>query len=261
MEKNKKEFKGKKRLKFRHIYALIMLLVTAVLIFHVVNLLVFTPRRDAGIPSHGHRMDDIQELEPYWKSETESFGETLDNVEGVSIFWNNGPVVYVSVRVEEGTTLRRARRSAREVIEHFIEVSDDVLLQYDIQVVVSYGDVVAQREENHEAVIQHVHEYNHSLVEDILAWAERYPSEYNVSRATRNINDFSNSITVVVGEDGLEEMRSRVDGIDIVSEAYDVEDHELMPRFIANVQIPPSDISDFPNWGTWNNRRARIDWN
>lgn len=259
MEKNSKKFKGKQWLRFRHVYALMMLVVTGILVYHVVNLLVLTPRRDAGIPIHGHRMEEIEYLEAAWMTETEAFGATVDDVDYVSIFWNNGPVVYVSVRVEEGTTRRRARRAAREVIEYFIEVSEDVVLQYDIQVVVSYGDVVEQREENHAAVIQHVHEYHHDLVEDILAWAETYPSEFNVDRAHNNIhNVFTESIRIAVGEEGLEEMKTRLASIDIVDE----DEEEPLPRFPFNIrQIPPSNIARFPNWGTWNNRRARIDWN
>lgn len=263
MEKNSKKFKGKKRLKFRHIYALIMLGVTVGLILHVVNLLVLTPRRDTGVPSHGHRMDEIDDLEESWKTTTEAFGATVDHVDYVSIFWNNGPVVYVSVRVEEGTSLQDAHDVAAEIIEHFIEVSNDVVLQYDIQVVVSYGDITEQRTENHAAVIQHVHEYNHELVEEILSWAERYRSEFNVERAERNINDFADSIKVVVGEEGLEAMLARVDAIDTISEAgyEDDDDHEPIPRFAVTVQIPSSDIANFPNWGTWNHEEARIDWN
>jgi len=279
MEKNKKQYKGKKWLKFRHIYGMIMLAVTVYFAWSVFDLLVITPGQQTGVVALGYRMENIQELEESWITGTENFGATLNSVDYVSIFWNTGPVVYVSVRVHPGTQLSVAQSAATEVVEYFIAVSNEVVLQYDIQVVVSYGDVEVLRAENHAAVVQHVHEYNHSLVEAILAHAEQYPSEYNVHRAYRNINAFPNSIRIAVGEDGLAGMRARLEMIDIVTEVDGYEDQGVenegdeyngengeegvvsMPRYPGERQIPRSHITDFPNWGTWCNVRSRISWN
>ena len=262
MERNVKPFKWKKWLKFRHIYALVLLAITALLVWHIVNLLILTPMRETGEVMHGSRMDNIQELEDSWRSETESFGATLDDVDYVTVFPPTGPVIYISVRVEPGTSRRYARRASRAVVEHFIEVSDEVALQYNIQIVVSYGDIVEMRAEHHAEVERHVHMYNYGLVEEILAHAELYPSETNVSRAETNITVFSNSIIAVGGDERLEEMRARVGALDGgVAEALEEEDFEPMPHFPADTrEIPSSSISRFPIWGTWNNERARIVW-
>ena len=262
MERNSKQFKRKKWLKFRHIYALVLLGITVFLVWHVTNLLVITPvrMREAADLALGDRMENIQELEESWKTATKEFGATLEEVEYVTIFWNTGPVVYVSVRLEPDIPRRYARRAARSVIEYFIEVSNEVVLQYDIQVVISRGDIEQQRIENNQAVVMHVHEYNHGLVERILAWAETYPSESNVQRAYDNINGaFTNSIEMVVGEEGLEAMRTRLAAIVIEPVG---EDDDPMPSYPADTRrIPPSEIARLPNWGTWCNERSRINWN
>ena len=264
MENNNRQNKRKFRLEFRHIYALCLFAVTFALVLHVLNLLVLTPRRTTGVLVHGYRMESIQYLEEAWKTETEYFGSTLDEVDYVSIFWNTGPVVFVNVRVESGTSLSDARSAATEVVEYLIDISDEVVLEYDIQVVVSYGDVSQQREENHDEVIQHVHSYNHSLVEAILAHAEQHSSEFNVDRAYQNINGaFTDSIIIVVGEEGLEEMRSRLEAIEVaIIEVGDdeSESYDSIPRYLGVRQIPQSNIADFPNWGTWDNQRSRMIW-
>ena len=262
MEKNVKPFKWKKWVKFRHVYALILFLITALLAWHIINLLVLTPMRETGETAHGSRMDNIDEYDEAWEEATVEFAQTLDDVDYVDIDWRRGPVIYVNVRVEPGTTRRYSRRAARAVVENFIENSNDVALQYDIQVVVSYGDIREMREEHHEALRHHVHSYNHDLVERILAWAEEYPSATNVARAESNINIFSASIVAIVEEEGLEEMRARVASLDGgVDEPFEDEDFEPMPSFEAEIrQIPQSEISRFPIWGTWSNDRERIVW-
>jgi len=283
MVNNRKKHKGKKRLKFRHIYALIMLLVTAYFVWHVVDLLAFAPNRDRGVIALGYRMDEIQPLEESWLTATETFGATLSNVDYVSIFWNSGPVVYVSVRVHWGTALDHARGAATEIVEHFIAVSNEVALQYNIQVVVSYGDTEEQMAENQAALVRFVHEYNHGFAERTLAWAEQYPSQANFERARYNINSrLIASIREIVGEGGLQGMRARLDAIEVVDQvgdgygdyedgAYGNEDEgnededssssTLMPSYPGVLQIPRSHLTDFPNWGTWNNQRSRIIWN
>ena len=256
MENNTKQHKGKKWLKFRHVYGFLLFLLTLALAGHAFDLLVLTPRREVGIIL-GYRMENIQALEEAWMRETETFGGTLPHVDDVTIFWNTGPVVYVSVRVDPGTSLNDARYVAREVIEFFIEASHEVARQYDIQVVVSYGDVAEQRAANHTAVAQHVHDYHHQLVEAILAHAEQYPNEFNIHRASENLSAFAYSITVAVGESGLEEMRARLNGLVAVDLAIGNE----MPVYAGERQVPPSNISEFPNWGTWSNERSSISWN
>ena len=259
MKNNGIKYKGKKRLKFRHVYVLLMVIVTAGFAWHVFDLLVLTPMNaDLAL---GMRMERIEPLETDWFAAVEEFGAMQDDVDYVTFFWNTGPVVYVSVRIEEGTRPRNARRVARRIVEHFIQVSDDVALQYDIQVVISRGDITEQVEENQAEVIRLANEYNHSFAEATLAWAERYPNQINVDRARANLSQGSrifSSIAEVVGEEGLQEMIDRLEAIAIVIES---DGDEPMPRYPGTHQIPPTNIARFPIWGTWSNDISRIIWN
>jgi len=262
MKNNGIKFKWKRRLKFRHIYAIALIAATAYFAYSVVELLIFVPMRATGTMILGSRMDEITLLEEDWLTETETFGATVDDVDYVDIFWNLGPVVYVSVRIEPGTSRTDARSAARTVVEHLIEISDEVALQYDIQVVVSYGDVSEQVTENQAALVLHVHEYNHSFVESLITHAERYPSQYNIDRPRANIlNQESvtyNSIRIVAGDEGRAEMLARIDAITPLTEE-ELEEEGPLPRHPER-QISSSNIARFPLWGTWNNERSRISW-
>ena len=265
MKNNGFKLKWKKRLKFRHIYALVLLGITAFFAWHIIDLLVFTPMRAAGTMILGSRMEEIELLEESWLTDTETFGATVDDVDEVTVFWNQGPVVFLSVRVEPGTSRRDARAASNVVAGHFVEISGGIAEQYDIQVVAFYGDISEQVEENEAALLLHVHEYHHYLVEKIVAHAERYPSDYNVNRAFENIDVFNESITIAAGEGEAALMRQRLDALDVVVE-YGVvfgedEDFEPLPRLPRTLyQTPRSNIVRFPIWGTWNNDRSRISW-
>ena len=271
MEKNKTTFKARKWLKFRHVYMFIMLGVTAYFAFHVLNLLVLMPRQQLGVVAHGYRLAELEPLADYWLRETEDFGATLDDVDYVEVTWLGGPVVYISVRVEEGTERRPAERATAEIVNYLIETSGGVARQYDLQVVASYG-VIAERDEfgvvidgalyhNQEAVVGHVHQFNHDFAIRTLRHAERYPSQANVSRAEGNINSVLNdSILEVAGEEGLAELRARLAEIEIIELDPEDEDYEYMPWYQGTLQVNRSRISVFPRWGSWSNERNRIIW-
>lgn len=278
MEKNRATFKFKKlNLRFRHIYALIMIAVTSFFVWHVFDLLVLTPMRQAGQAPLGYRMSDIEYMEDFWMREVEEFGATLDNVDYVEIVWTGGPVIYIIVHVFGDSSPSYARRDGREIIEYFIEITDGVALQYNLQIVLFEG-VIAERDErgvvvggvlydNQVAVVRHVHEYNAGFAERTLAHAERYPSQANFDRAYGNINRVLNaSILEVVGESGLRELRDRLNAIEIFTinlddEEVDEDAEEVyMPWYPYSLQIEQSRISEFPNWGAWSNDHNRIIW-
>ena len=273
MEKNKKTFKGRKRLKFRHIYALIMLGVTAYFAWHVLDLLVLTPRQQIGQAVHGYRMNELEPLADYWLREAEEFGATLDVVDYVEITWLGGPVVYISVRIFEGTERRPGERAAGEILNYLNNISGGVATQYNLQVVLSHG-LIAQRDEdgiiidgalldNQAAVIEHVHQFNHDFAVRTLRHAERHPSDENVARAAGNINRFLRaSIVETVGEDGLIELQNRLDAIEITEFDYDGdgEADEYVPRYQGVFQVRRSRISTFQRWGAWSNEQNRIIW-
>jgi len=280
MEKNIRKLKFKKRLKFRHIYALLMVIATCIFSWFVLDWLVFDPMSEIGYLALGYRMEEITPIEDKWIENTETFAATVENIDYLDIFWNTGPVIFFNVRLEQGTSRSDGRRAARTVVTHFIEETNGVARQYDLQVVISYGlihdtkTVTVDGEErevmtgiladHNDAVIRHTHEFYLDFTERTLAHAEAYPSQSNVTRASQNLQrrDFSEAIIAIIGEEGLSYMRDRVNAIEVLPEgARDDYDNEIiLPRYTGELQIPQSNIARFPQWGTWSNETNRIIW-
>jgi len=261
MRNNGIKFKMKKRLKFRHIYMMILLAITAYFSWHVLDLLVFAPNNAIGSMILGSRMDEIEPLEEEWLRATEAFGATVEHVDDVEVFWNTGPVVYLSVRVEPGLSRRNARAATNTVGAYFAELAGEILRPYNVQVVVFYGDIGEQIAENQAALIQHVHEYNHAFVESLISHAESYPSLFNINRARDNISDAASvmyeSVIIVVGNEGRLAMLERINAITPASEEVLAEGP--IPQHPGR-QITPSNIARFPMWGTWNHNRGQVRW-
>lgn len=254
---------GKPRIAF--IYGVILFIATIVLVGVVLYNLWWVPRIATGTPMLGYRMEDIPEIDESWITATEEFGENQKHVDEVEIHATTGPVIYFNVRVDEGTSLKKARAAAAEIVEHFRDISDEVVPHYNLQVVISQGDIAALRVENQAAVTAHSHEYLYDFAESTLDYAEQYPSSGNVQRAEVNINSrLTNSIRFAVGEEGLERMRERLAAIIVMTSAEEaalIEELGYMPSYSPIMQVPATEISQFPNWGVWNDRRSRIDWN
>ena len=267
VERNEKFIKRKKirKPRFAVIYGIIMFIATCVFVGWVLYDLWWLPRVETGIPILGYRMDDIPDIDEIWLSRAVEFGNNQDYTDYVDIFWNEGPVIYFNIRVLEETELDDARSVASDIVEYLIEISNQVVLYYNLQAVISYGDIAQRRTENQAAVAYHVHEYNWSLTEAILAHAEEYPSRGNVSRADQNLNTFASSIIISAGEEELERMQARHEEITAWTDEQEdewVEEHGAIPVYgDGDVrQVPPSEISEFPNWGTWSNQHERMIW-
>lgn len=253
-----------KKPSFALIYGMILFVATIVLVWSVLYNLWWIPKSSTGTPVLGYRTEDITELDEAWITATEEFGGNQTNVDEVEIFSTTGPVIYFDVRIIEGTSRENARVAATEIVEYFIEISDEVALDYNLQVAVSYGDIAELKKENQAAVTAHVHEYYWSLTEAILAFAEEVPSSDNVKRAYDNLIAYENSIILSAGEDELARMRSRQEAITVMTpeqEVSMVEEEGQIPRYNNSRQVPPTEISQFPNWGSWNGQSSTIDWN
>jgi len=257
------KFKFKKRLKFRHIYAIFMLGVTIAFAWSVINLLVIEPIRAEGLLL-GNRMDGIDELNEDWLRQVEVFGSSHDDISYVEIFWNRGPVVYVSVRFDVGIRRSDARRAARDVMEYFRDISDETFTQYNFQIVISYGDIEQQRKENEAAILENVHRQNYEFGMRVLQWAEEHRSAENIQRARINFTSPDSrvrpSVIEIVGEDGWQELVERIDNIVEVHQSTD-EDAPPIPRYPGTLRVEQTNISNFPNWGAWDHNRNRITWN
>ncbi|MCL2559167.1 MAG: hypothetical protein FWE07_01655 [Turicibacter sp.] len=256
------------------LYGIGLFVATAVFAGVVLYQLWWQPRVATGNPIFGYRMEEMPELNEAWLSATEEFGGNQVHVDYVEVIWMSGPVIYFNIRVEEGISLSEAHSAAVPILEYFIETSNEAALDYSLQVVVSYGEIAyldgdgnlaGLRADNQREVAAHTHEYHRSFAESTLEYAERYPSRANMTRANDNINSlFTASILAAGGEEELESMRTRFAAITPMTDEEEsafIESQGYIPEYSGVWQVPPTNISDFPNWGVWNNRRSRIDWN
>jgi|GEM_PF-3483695 len=264
---SKKKFDLTKLTKFQ-IYKLVLAGIVGILLLHFLITLWWVPRRDAGSPVLGDRMENIEQLENSWIRDTEAFGNDQSDVNEFSIFWNSGPVVYFNVEVNERVSRSDARSVATEIVAYFVDVSDGVAEDYNLQVVISRAgeDLRELRDENHAEVRAHTFAHQYALVEDILAHAEQYPTANNLNQVYRRLNEFRHVIIELSGEEGLAAMWERHGAVvELTAEQEDQLADQLglsnVPSFRENRRISPTDMSRFPNFGVWNHNRGRIDWN
>ena len=248
-------------------YKLFLAFATGVLLAHFVVMLWWVPRRDAGSPVLGDRMAYIDELETSWITDTETFGNDLNDIDNFSIFWNSGPVVYFNVRVNEDVSRRDARSKASEILNYFVDLSDGVARDYELHVVISQPvDLHELIEYNHAAVTQHVMNYRYERTKIFLSHAEDLPTATNFNNAYAHVRDFENAIVAIVGQEGLDDIRARLDNIvQLTADEETALEEQLgvpsIPTAQHDRQVPPTNISPFPNFGIWNHRRSRINWN
>jgi len=262
--KNKEVKKGQKNklentTKGLKLYVGILVVTTLILGFHLIFTLIIYPRSIAGSPIFGNRLDYIEEIPNTVVTSTEEFGFSQSRVENVKIMIN-GPVVYFDVRVDEEADVATARRSAEAIANFFLNEADEVGSDYNLQLVVSKGDINELRQTNREEVNAHVQAHLLIVYEAITAHAELYPTENNINRIYQNINLWSGS------EEEVANFRDRADALEPMTAEEEERLAEVnggvVPSYNSSESriIPPSDIADFPSWGTLNKTTGEIDW-
>ncbi|MCL2560692.1 MAG: hypothetical protein FWE07_09415 [Turicibacter sp.] len=254
----KEQMKRKKKIRGFRIYVWVLAALSVMLLAYVILMIYIIPTRGSGSPILGYRQEGIEDIESSWISDTEAFGGEQANVDEVTIFYA-GLTVYFNVRVNEGTSLAEARTAAEAIGEFFIDLSDGVATDYDLQFVVSYGDKDLLRTQNQEALIGHVVEHRIKIIDEILTFAQQYNTQANISRVRDNLDIFGASFP----EEILADFESRYENLPdpMTAEQEDaIRDHNNnLPTANVEQSIPQSELADFPNWGTW--IRNRIVWN
>lgn len=260
--KNSKENKKFKRARARKVifrlYIGLLMLVTLVFGMYVFNVLYLRPVRTAGSPVFGNRLEDIEPIPNHIVRETETFGASKAHIDRVTISIT-GRVVYFDVRVVEGTPAATARESTEEIAQYFLDEVGEIAADYSIQLVVSKGDIRQLRDNNRAAVIEHKREHTLFLIEEITAFAERYPTEDNINRMAQNIAAFRR----FWDEETISAYEARFNALTPLTEE---EQENLREQYGGNLpeadvsrEIPRSNIAEFPIWGVLN-QRGRFEW-
>ena len=257
--------KQKFKWSFFKIYKWILAGISVLLLSHFLIFLWWIPIREAAVtPVLGYRLQGIRPLEANWKRMTEEFANALPLIDEVTIF-ESGLTIYFNIRVMPDTSLADARTVADEIVVYFIERSNDVARDYDLQIVVSYGDIAEIIAYNEAAVIAHTADFLLDLTEEILTFAENYPTFPNIIRAQENIFLLNDMFGDVLGAELIANLTARVDVLDAMTlddyEALANANQGLAPTAQVNRHVPRSNISAFPNWGRWINESNNIRWN
>lgn len=223
--------------------------LTVLLAYDALDYFYLAPTKSAGNPLYGYRTENLVTVEDSMISSAIAYGLDQSGVDEVDILVN-GPVVYIDVRVTSNTDLTTAQASAEKISDYLIdeinEVSKDAAKEYDFQLVVSSGDLKQLAAENREAELAHIKENDIRIVEQVVAYAEEYPTATNIQRANKNIEVILKSYP-----EEAEKFQARVDQL----EEYTAEEEEALgeiPTLTVDKNVPTSTITadGYPSWGT-----------
>ena len=174
-------------------YIGILAVVTVLFGYNVLKYFYLDPLKVAGQPVYGYRTEDLQTISQDAISKAEQVGEGQSGLESVTITVQ-GPVVYVDVRVGDGVNIDDARAAAQASANELLTQAKDVITDYNLQLVVSTGDINEEAATNREEELAYIKEHDLAIVEQIVANAEKYPTATNIQRANANIDILANFI-------------------------------------------------------------------
>lgn len=259
---NKKSDKPKKASKFQTKYTVfygliaVLAVCTVIVAYQGVNYFVLGPMSFSGAPVYGYRTEGLPEILESDLTKTTEFAKAQDNVKDASIKVS-GPVIYINVLVNEETELEAAKSAATKTADQLLEtvkLEDEKTLYdaYDLQLVVYNKDPETLRQENRDAELEYITEFDTAIVEEIVAHAEAYPTAETIDRAKRNIallrdGEVKDAFNARVGE--LTEWT-----------AEKMEEVGEIPEKVVNQDIPQSDLASYPSWGTYSPQTDKYVW-
>ncbi|MCL1950926.1 MAG: hypothetical protein FWF59_14495 [Turicibacter sp.] len=258
-------------------YVLLLVVLTGAFAYHVFNYFVLQHNETAGIPEFGNRLEYLEEIPPSLFESSVAFGLGLPGVESLTIENpHNGVVVFFDLRVSDGTELGTAQATAQQIANHFREAAGDLLEGYNLQLVVSRGDIAALATQNREASIEAVYEHFYFLADTTVTHAEEFPTESNISRAQTNINNLNSRFNnqEFFAEQAqpdagarVGELQGRLDAIvpwtpEELEAALEQHNNRL-PDVLQGVErlVPRTNVNDFPSWGIINRETGEFQWN
>ena len=257
-------------------YALILILVTGIFGYHLLDYFVLSHNETAGEPVFGNRLDYLDEIPQSIKDSAMRFGNGLPGIVSVDLD-NRGAVIFLKVEVNGATEVSEAQESAEQIMEFFLEEAGSRTEGYNFQLVVTTGDSAELAQQNRQASIDHIYDHFYFLAEQTLSHAEEFPATDFIDRAQGNINIFANRFGSAAGTHRNNFRETTADKVAALQERLDAitpwtadEEEEQAERFNGTLPtvlqgtdrlIPPSNVSDFPSWGIINRDTGDVQWN
>ena len=235
-------------------YIGVLAVVTVLFGYNVLKYFYLDPLKVAGQPVYGYRTEELQTISQDAITKAEEVGESQSGVESVTITVQ-GPVVYVDVRVEDGVNIDDAREVAEDSTNELLTQAKDVINDYNVQLVVSSGDIEEVAATNREEELSYIKEHDLAIVEQIVANAEKYPTATNIQRANANIDILEKSY-----KEEADAFRTRINALTELT-AEEEENLGAIPELVVDQSIKQSDISTYPSWGVYDKTTETFEWN
>lgn len=265
LERKRKAAKGRKGIFL--LYWAALLVLTGLFVYHAVDYLYLQPMAHAGAPVFGSRLELLDEIPERVPASAQSFANGLEGVTSSEVSVE-GANVFIKLIVPEGTALDTARHQAESVALHFREEAGGSDEGYGFQLVVStpdFGNDGGLRDYNRELMAEHTHQFALTLISALAEFAEQYPTIENITRVLDNAS--VNRTRQRISDEELAEFEGRMAALtpwtDEESENW-IELHGKLPRLAElpyDNRIPPSNLAEFPSWGTINQETGAFIWN
>lgn len=235
----------------------VLAVISVLFAYNVISYFYIEPTKAAGKPQYGDRLDDLVTIDQSIINDAESYGNGQSGVKTVEITVE-GMVVYIDVRVDSTTALTTAQTSAEKISDYLINAMDkantNASKSYNFQLVVANEDPQALVDANRSEELEYIKQHDIAVVEQVVVYAEQYPTAANIERANKNIAYLQTTYA-----DEANDFQKRVDALTELTAEQEEALGEI-PTLEVNKEIKPSSIAEYPSWGTLNKETSNYDW-
>lgn len=235
----------------------VLAVLTVLFAYNVVDYFYLDPIKASGKPQYGDRLNDLTPVSESIINDAVSYGNGQSGVKTVDITVE-GMVVYIDVRVDSTTAIATAKASAEKISDYLITAMDKANANssnaYNFQLVVANEDPQALVDKNRAEELEYIKNHDVAVVEQVIAYAEEYPTATNLDRANKNI--------VYLEKTYPEEAAAFQKRVAALTELTAEQEEALgeIPTLEVEKEIKPSSIAEYPSWGTLNKETNKYDW-
>lgn len=251
-----KKSRGKKQIAL-YSFIGVLAVITVLFGYNILSYFYIEPMRASGKPQYGARLEDVVSISDSIIADAKSYGNGQSGVKSVNITVK-GMIVYIDVRVDSTTAVATAQTNAEKISDYLIGAMDKANANssdaYNFQLVVANEDPQTLVDTNRAEEFEYIKEHDIAVVEQVIVYAEEYPTVTNIERANKNITYLQKTYP--------EEAQSFKKRVDALTELTAEQEEALgeIPTLEVDKEIKPSSIAEYPSWGTLNTQTNKYEW-
>ncbi|HAX72490.1 MAG TPA: hypothetical protein DCY20_03070 [Firmicutes bacterium] len=233
-------------------------IVTLVFGFSVLNYFILEPGKSSGQPIYAYRTENLPVINEAEIASVESFGSGLSGVDSVEVTVQ-GPVIYFDVRVSASTELATAQELAEQMANKLIETvkideeGKTIHDFYELQLVVANEDPETLAETNRASEQEYIAQHELVIVQKAVDRAEQYPTADYIQRAYANLEMLDSESA------DYTTLKARIDALTELTAEQEEAMGEI-PNIEIDTDVKPSELAEYPSWGTMNNAEGKFEW-